>query len=79
MYGDTESSPEVVIDSSNLEELVHPFAATPVGERPESTTIDIDSQKPGSSPVFTEKIATPQPQELKVAIPQPAERKKSGA
>ena len=79
MYADTESTPEVVIDASNLEELVHPFAATAVEERPESTKIIIESPEPASTPVVTEKIATPQPQELKVPTPQPPERKKSGA
>ena len=78
MYADTESTPEVVIDPANLEELVHPFGATVVQERPHSTTIVIESPKPPISPVVMKKVATPPPQELKVATPQPQERKKSG-
>ena len=78
MYAETESTPEVVIEATNLEELVHPFGATVVEERPLSTTIVIESPKPPISPVVMEKVATPPPQELKVATPPPLERKKSG-
>ena len=78
MYVDTDSTPSVVLDASSIEELVHPFGATLVEERPQSTTIVIESPKPPSSPVIAEKVATPVPQELKVPTPQPQERKKSG-
>ena len=75
---DAEATPELVIDASNLEEVVHPFGVTMVEERPPTPTIVVDSPQPASSPTNEEEVPTDEAPQEKIPTPEPEERKKSG-